>query len=233
MFAFLRREVRIHLQQLFRVDELDVVRKERFYLRIHFAHHVFGASHGRIDACHDLLEERHGALFRSDGALPVPLVHIQRVEVAQLLVGTNGVHVGIDTIPRTDVIVGQGQSFPFSQGVNHFRLGIVQVLDWESHGAFLSAQVVVDTHPLQYEKRCGHSSETQFRREVLLEELLYLFDAQLGLFHVEYRLIISGFYQITHVVFFLCFRKCCANIDIFCKYATKIGKNIIKMFANH
>ena len=97
------------------MDKVDVMRQERLDLRIHFAHHVFCASHGGVDACHDLLQEVHGALLGGDGAFPVPLVHVERVQVAQLLVGTDGVHVGIDAIARSYAVFRQGQTFPLRQ----------------------------------------------------------------------------------------------------------------------
>ena len=198
MLPFLRSKVRILLHQFFRMDKVDVVREERLDLRIHFAHHVFRTAHGRVDTGNDLLQEIHGPLFGGDGAFPVPLVHVERVQVAQFLVGTDGVHIGIDTIARADAVFCQGQTFPLRQGVNHFGLCIAQILDRERNGTFHPVQVVVYTHSFQYEQGSRHTAEAEFRRQVLLEKVLYLFDTQLGLFQVEQRLIVFRFYQITH-----------------------------------
>ena len=185
VFAFLGSQIGVFLQQFFRVYEVDVVCQERFDLRIHFADHVFGAAHGRVDTGYNLFQESDATLFGGDGAFPVPLVYIKGMEVAQLLIGTDGIHVGIDAIARTDVVFGQCQSFPFGQRVNHFGLGIAQILDGEGNGTFHSVQVVVDTHTLQHEERGGNTAQAQFRRQVLLEKFLDLFDAHLGLFQIE------------------------------------------------
>ena len=146
MFSFLRCKVWIFLHQFLGMDKVDVMRQERLDLRIHFTHHVFRASHGRIDADDDLLQEFYCSLFGGDGTFPVPLVHVERVQIAQLFVGTDGIHIGIDTIARTDAVFGQGEAFPLCQRVNHFGLCIAQILDREGYGTFHTVQVVVDTH---------------------------------------------------------------------------------------
>ena len=161
MFAFFRCEVGVALHEFFGVDEVDALGQEGLDLRIHFAYHVFGASHGRVDACHDLLEEVHGALFGGDGAFPVPLVHVEGVQVAQLLVGADGIHVSVDAVAGLNAVFGQGEAFPLGQRVYHFGLRVAQILDGEGYGAFHSVEVVVDTHALQYEEGCGNTAQAQ------------------------------------------------------------------------
>ena len=114
------------------------------------------------------------------------------MQVAQLLVGADGIHVGVDTITRLDVILSQRQAFPFSQRVNHFGLGVAQVLDREGDCTLNAVQVVVDTHPLQHKQRGRDATQTQLGREIKLEKLLNLLDTQLGLAHVEEGLVSFG-----------------------------------------
>ena len=104
MLALLRREVGVHLHQLFGMDEVNLLGERRLQLGVHLIYHVFGAQHSCIDALYNLLEEVYVAVLLTDDTLPVPLVHIERVQVAQLLIGTDSVHVGIDAIALGDVV---------------------------------------------------------------------------------------------------------------------------------
>ena len=209
VLAFLRSLVRIFVEQFLGMDEMDVVRQERLQLRVGFTDHVFRAAHGRIDTSDNVLQEFHRALFGSDDPFPVPLVHVQRVQVAQFFVGTDGVHVGIDAISRRDMVVGQRDTFPLGQRVNHFGLLVAQILDGERYGPFHPVQVIVDTHSLQHEEWGRDTAKPQLRREILLEKFFYLFDAQFGLFHVEPRAVVLRFDQITHSysIMYYCFFK--------------------------
>ena len=127
------------------------------------------------------------------------------MKIIKLLIGTDGVHISIDTIARLYLIFCQGQALPFSQRVNHLSLCITQILDRESHRALHSIQVVIDTQTLQYEERGGDTAQAQLCGQVLLEELFYHFDTHFGLAHIQQRLIPFGFYQITHFIYYISF----------------------------
>lgn len=55
-------------------------------LRVTFVYHIFRAGHSGIDTLDDLPEEIQVAFFRGDHPLPVPLVYIQGMQIAQGLV---------------------------------------------------------------------------------------------------------------------------------------------------
>ena len=114
-FALFRTLVRIEPAKLLRMDEIHVRCEKWLDGRILLAHHVFCAPHGCIDFLHDAFQELQVALFRRDDTFPVPLVHVERMQVAQRLVGADGVHVRVDAVAGTDVIVGQGHPFPFGE----------------------------------------------------------------------------------------------------------------------
>ena len=82
MLALLGSEVGVHLHQLLGVDEVNLLGQRRLQLGVHLIYHILGAQHGGIDALYNLLEELHVAVLFADDALPVPLVHIERVQVA-------------------------------------------------------------------------------------------------------------------------------------------------------
>ena len=77
MFTLLWSLVRIYLKQFFRMDKMDVVRKERLDLRIHFTYHIFSAAHGCINTGDNFFQEIDIALFFGNHSFPVPLVDIE------------------------------------------------------------------------------------------------------------------------------------------------------------
>ena len=85
------------------------------------------------------------------------------MQVSKFLISTYRVHICINTISRTDVIVGKRHSFPFCKRVYHFGLLVPQVLDRERHGTLHSVQVVVYTHTLKNEQWGCYAAESEFR----------------------------------------------------------------------
>ena len=69
------------------------------------------------------------------------------MEVPQLFVGTDSVHIGIDTVTFFDLIIGKGKAFPFGKRMDDFCFRIVQILDRKRDSAFRTVQVVIDSHP--------------------------------------------------------------------------------------
>ena len=217
VFALLYRLVRIHLQQFFAVNEMDGRRKERLQLGITLADKELSAKDGSIDAADNVLQETHRALFARDDCLPVPLVHIERMKVVELLVGADGVHVRIDTISRLHLVFGQSQSFPFRQRVHNLGLSLSQVLDGERDRTLHAVQVVVDAKAFQYEQRCRDAAQPQFRAQVLLEKLLDQLDSLLRLSHVEHSPVVCRFHNLTHTCFprfLFTFTKLAAKVRI-------------------
>ena len=205
ILTLLRSFVRIHIKQILRMDKMNLLWQERLQLWIVLASQELGAEDGCIDAANHIFKECDGAVFLGNHSLPVPLVHIERMKIIKFLIGTDGIHISIDTIVWLYLIFCQGQALPFSQRVNHLSLCITQILDRESHRALHSIQVVIDTQTLQYEERGGDTAQAQLCGQVLLEELFYHFDTHFGLAHIQQRLIPFGFYQITHFIYYISF----------------------------
>ena len=164
ILALLRSLVRIHIEQILRMDKMNLLWQERLQLWIVLASQELGAEDGCIDAANHIFEECDGAITLRNHSLPVPLVHIERMKIIKFLIGTDGVHIGIDTIAWLYFIFCQGQALPFSQRVNHLSLCITQILDRESYRALHSIQVVIDTQTLQYEERGGDTAQAQLCR---------------------------------------------------------------------
>ena len=199
ILTLLGRLVGIHLQQLLSMDEVYLLRQEGLDLRVGLTGQIFRSADGRIDTLHDILQERQRAVFLADHGFPVPLVHIERMQIVELLISTDGVHVGIDTITRLYLILSQRKTLPLGQRVNHLSLRISQILDGERHSTLHTVQVVVDTQSLQHEQRSRHTTQPQLCGEVLLKEFLDEFDTLLRLLRIEQRFIFHRFDYLSHI----------------------------------
>ena len=198
ILALLRCLVGIHTQQFLGMDEVNLLRQEGLNLGIGLAHQILRPADGCVDALHDILQEGQRAVFPADDGLPVPLVYIERVQIVQFLVGTDGIHVGIDAIAALYLILGQRQSLPLGQRVNHLGTGIAQILDGEGDSTLHAIQIVVDAQPLQHKEGGRHTTQTQFSAEVSLKKLFYQFDTLLRLTHVEQALIAYRLNNLAH-----------------------------------
>ena len=112
------------------------------------AHEVFGASYGGIYALHHVLKEGECALVLGDDSLPVPLVYIQRVEVVELFVGTDGAHVGVHAVARMQLILGKCNALPLGKRVYHLCLLVAEVLYGECNRTLHTIEVVIDAESL-------------------------------------------------------------------------------------
>ena len=159
VFAFLRGHFRIAPAQLLGMDEEDLTRQEGFQLRIGFIYQIFRTEHCSIYFAYNPFQESYVAVIGRDGTLPVPLVNIERVQIAQNLIGPYGIHIGIDPIARGNLVFGKRETLPFGKRMDHLGFGIVQILYGKCDGTLNTAQVVVDTHAFEDEKRGGDTPQ--------------------------------------------------------------------------
>ncbi len=232
VLALLGRKVRIELAQLLAVDEEDILRQERLDRRISLADHELRTENGAVDFLHDFLQELDVAVLLADHALPVPLVDIERVQVVELLVGTDGIHVGDDAESLANLILGQGHTLPFCQRVYDLGAGLVHVLDGEVDGTFHAVQVIVHSQTAEHEQRRCDAPQTEFARQSGQEEVLDPLDGLLSLLQVQCCVIFLGYNQLTHFVcvyIIICVYKC----EFVCKmlfHSRKSGANIKQKF---
>ena len=97
-------------------------------------------------------------------ALPVPLVDIERMQVAQLLVGANGVHVGVNAVAGLHIVFGEGEAASTWPTSGPLRPGRRPILDGEtSQRALCLPEVVVDAQTAQHKQRCRDTTEGEAR----------------------------------------------------------------------
>ena len=132
---------------------------------------VQSGADGVDDVLHRGVQILPGALVRVDDLLPVPLVHIHRVEVIQFLVPADGVHVGEQAVAGAETVLMQGQPLPLGQTVHHLGADAGGG-DVKAHRALHAVQVVVQAQGRVHEQGGGDPLEVQRRAQLDLEGLL-------------------------------------------------------------
>mgnify|MGYP003303917133 CR=1 FL=1 len=190
VLALLGGLVGVHLHEFLAMYEVYLLGQVRMQLGISLADVELGTQYGVVDTAHDVLQEIDVALFGRHGALPVPLVNIEGMEVVQFLVGTYGIHVGDDAIAGFHLVFRQGDALPLGQGVHHLCHSLAHVLYGEGNGALYAVQVVVQAKAAKHEQGCSNSAQAQLSGETAQEKILNLLDGQLCLLQVECRFIV-------------------------------------------
>ena len=154
------------------------------------------------DALHDLpgdaLQRIQRAILPADDLLPVPLIHVDGVQVVQRFVPADGVHIGIDALAHAEVVLLQGEALPLGQRVHHLAL-LAHGGHVEGDGALVAVEVVVQTGGLLDEQRCGHPAQVQRVGQLLLEVVLDEFNGHLHVVHAQRRAVALGNVNLVHV----------------------------------
>ena len=121
---------------------------------------LLGVGHGADDGADGGLQIVHVPVARSDDLFPVPLVHIDGVEVIGDFIPADGVHVGDQALAHGEVVVVQGHALPLGQGVDH--LGIpAGGGDVKADGTFHAVQIVVQAGGGLHEQGGGDPAQAQ------------------------------------------------------------------------
>ena len=140
-----RRKVGIKLPGLFGVDECDVLRQLLCTCRIVFGNEECCPLNGLVNLCDNALEESKVSLTVRHHALPVPLVHVDGVDVIDVIVRTDGVHVGVKTCSRSEPVVRKRHALPLCKALDDLHRGLVHIADVETHRPLHSVEVIVDS----------------------------------------------------------------------------------------
>ena len=154
------------------MDEVDFLRQLGHDLRELHVEFVLRDLDGLVDPPDGLFQESQVAVFRSDDLLPVPLVDIDGMDVVEVLVGPQGVHVGVDAATGPDAELGQLDAFPFGQGVNDFGFPLVHAPDREGDGALHAVEVVVEAGPGEDDHGRRDPQQGELGGEIDLEHVL-------------------------------------------------------------
>ena len=121
------------------------------------------------------------------------------MEIVQLLVAPYGVHIGVESGSRLEVVFSQSHPLPFSQRLDDLYLFFSHVLYCEADGPLDAVEVIIEPRLRSHEQRSRYSSQPQAVSQLLLEKILYLFYCPLTLHVVYKRRVIFRYYEFVHI----------------------------------
>ena len=133
---------------------------------------------GGDDIAHGALEISDVAVLGGDDLFPVPLVHIDGVEVVDLFVAADGVHVGEQALADLEVVALERKTLPFGQRMNDLGIG-ADVGNVKGDGTLDAVEVVVQTGIFIHEQRSRNPAEIEGIAQIDLKIALDEFDGAL------------------------------------------------------
>ena len=174
------RQGRILFVHLFGCNKRNLFRQKRRNNRELGADRLFACDDAGVNLLDGRLEGFDVAFFRKDDLAPVPLVNVERMDIIQIFVGTNGVHVGVQTFAGFESVTFQSVTFPFRQRLDDFNR-LMRALDVKSDRHFDAVQIVVKSRAASNEKRSGNALQSQLTGEQLFKTIFNLLDCLFGI----------------------------------------------------
>ena len=174
------------------MDESDLLRKFLRTCRIVFGNEECGPLDGFVDLGDHGLEEIQVPLVIVHHPLPVPLVNVDGVDVVDVIVRTDGVHVGVKTRARCETVVCQGHALPFCKALHDLHRSIAHVAHGEADRPLDAVEVIVDTAVGTHEERGCDARKLQLTRKLALEGVLDELDRPLCQPLVQKRPVVFG-----------------------------------------
>ena len=190
-------QIRIHILQCLGGDEGDLPVQLGAKLGKPDMEAVIGIADGPDDGTDDELQIFGIPVFPGNDLFPVPLVHIDGMDIVQLFVPADGVHIGVQAVAQGEVVPLQGQPLPFCQGMDY--LGIHSHSgNIEGYRPFHTAQVVIQTGALGDEQRSGNALQVQRLGKLLLKGFFDIGNGPLGVVGIQNGGIILGDVDLIH-----------------------------------
>ena len=158
---------------------------------------VVGLHHRAHDGADGLAQVLLIAVLPLDDLFPVPLIHIDGVEIVHLLVAADGVHIGEQALAGLEVVALQRQTLPLGQRVYHLAGG-THVGNVERNGALHAVEVIVQTGTLLHEQGSGDPAQIQRLPQIHLKIALDELNGPLHLVGGQRRLVAGRDRQFAH-----------------------------------
>ena len=181
VFPFLWRIVREHGFQLLGGNKENIVGKDFFYVIVLDGHELFRFAQYLIYNAHDILQRVKAAFLFGYDFFPVPLIHVDGVDIVRNLIPAYGAHISIEAFAGLEAVFFQREAFPFGQRLYDLGFVIILFLDAESYGTLNPVQVIVQAGSRVYKKRRRYTQQVQPFCQQRLKEVLYRLNADLGI----------------------------------------------------
>ena len=168
---------------------------------------LIGLHHSAYDGADGLLQEVDIAILAGDDLFPVPLIHVDGMEVVHFLVTADGVHIGEQTLAHVEFIALQRQTFPLGQRMHHLTVG-GHIGDIEGNRAFHAVQVIIQTGVLADKQGSGNAAQIQRLPQIDLKVTLDELDGALHLVDRQRRFVTGGNEYLTHALAPLSIKIC-------------------------
>ena len=165
-------------------DEENIVGQDLLDIVIADGHVFLGLAQHSVDILDDGPERLHIAVFPADDLFPIPLIHVDGVDIVGLFVAADRDHIRVESFTHGKTVFIQGIAFPFGEGVDDFR-HLAGFLDIEGNRPLHAVQVVVEPGFGADEQRSGDAAEIQPFRKEILEEVLDSLNCDLGLVKIQ------------------------------------------------
>ena len=185
-------EMGVQVLQLLGGDEAHLPLQLHLQLREGPAQGVAGVAHRPHNGADGVAEVVLVPLVPGDDLLPVPLIHVDGVDVVQAFVPADGVHVGIEPVAGVEAVALEGQALPLGQGVDHLPLRARDGGDVEAHRPLHAVEVVIQSRVLIHKQRRGHTAQIQRELQVLLKAAFDELNGPLHVVAVERRPVAAG-----------------------------------------
>ena len=177
-------QLRIQILQLLGGNKMDIPAQSDPKLGITDVQPVVGVADGPYNGLYNELQIVQIPVFPGNDLFPVPLVHINGVDVVQLLIPANGVHIRIQAVSDGKVVPFQGQPLPLGQGVDHLGI-LLNGGNIKADRPLVAVQVVVQSGILRDEQRRRDPLQVQGAGKLLLKGLFDIGNGPLGVIGIQ------------------------------------------------
>ena len=119
------------------------------------------------------------------------------MQVVQLLVAADRVHVGDKALTGAVAVLVQGKALPLGQAVHDLGM-VVQAGNIKLHRALNAVQVVVQAAALRYKQGRGDAVQVQRQAQLFLKDRLDKADGLLGVVQPQQAFVILRYYGFAH-----------------------------------
>ena len=177
---------------------MDIVRKICRQLIVLMSDKALCSANHIIDSPYFGLQEVDSPVLFGNRDFPIPLININGMGGIHWIIGSDGIHIGVEALTGFETEVGQGHAFPLGQGLHNLHFLIVHMAYLEGNRPFNSIQIVIDPGTGSHKKRRGDSGQIELKSQIGLECIFEFEYGSLGVFGIEKRFVIRGEYEVFH-----------------------------------
>ena len=183
IFPFLWCLVRVQILQLLRCDEEDLIGKVCPQITVQSVNVVVEIFQRVVQCRNCFLQVFFCSVFLRDDFFPVPLIHIDGMEIVQFFIAPDRVHIRVKSGARLEVVLAESHPLPLGKRLHDLNFLFTHILDCKTYCTFYTVEVIVQSCLRSHEQRCGNASQLQSVCQFLLKKIFYFLDCPLT-FHI-------------------------------------------------